>query len=53
MAAESPAAPATPPAKTYPRKTRTPDWLTFIGITQPAFYDSDQKSAINAARRGR
>jgi len=59
-----------PPAKVYPRKTRTPDWLTdfvlvitgvfgvwavalvvltFIGITQPAFYYSDQKSAIKAA----
>ena len=70
MAAESPTAPATPPAKVYPRKTRTPDWLTdlvlvitgvfgvwavalvvltFIGITQPAFYYSDQKSAIKAA----
>jgi len=70
MAAESPAAPAPPPAKVYPRKTRTPDWLTdlvlvitgvfgvwavalvvltFIGITQPAFYYSDQKSAIKAA----
>jgi hypothetical protein len=73
MAAESPAAPTTPaasPGKVYPRKTRTPDWLTdavlvitgvfgvwavalvvltFIGITQPAFYYSDQKSAIKAA----
>jgi len=70
MAAESPTAPATPPAKVYPRKTRPPDWLTdlvlvitgvfgvwavalvvltFIGITQPAFYYSDQKSAIKAA----
>ena len=71
MAAEvPPAAPATPAAKAYPRKTRTPDWLTdlvlvitgvfgvwavalvvltFIGITQPAFYYSDQKSAIKAA----
>jgi hypothetical protein len=70
MAAESPAAPATPPAKAYPRRTRTPDWLTdfvlvltgvfgvwavalvvltFIGITQPAFYYSDQKSALKAA----
>lgn len=70
MASESPAAPTTPPAKVYPRKTRTPDWLTdvvlvisgvfgiwavalvvltFIGITQPAFYYSDQKSAIKAA----
>jgi Family of unknown function (DUF6529) len=73
MAAESPAAPATPAtptAKVYPRKTRTPDWLTdlvlvitgvfgiwavalvvltSIGITQPAFYYSDQKSAIKAA----
>jgi len=70
MTAETPAAPTSPPVKTYPRKTRTPDWLTdvvlvitgifgvwavalvvltFIGITQPAFYYSDQKSAIKAA----
>jgi hypothetical protein len=60
----------TTPAKVYPRKTRTPDWLTdlvlvitgvfgvwavalvvltFIGITQPALYYSDQRSAIKAA----
>jgi hypothetical protein len=57
------------PPKVYPRRTRTPDWLTdvvlvitaifgiwavalviltFIGISQPAFYYSDQKSAIKA-----
>jgi hypothetical protein len=62
--ADQPAAP-----KAYPRRTRTPDWLTdaalvitaifgiwavglviltVIGITQPAFYFSDQKSAIKA-----
>ena len=71
MTAERPSAaqPPAAPAKTYSRKTRTPDWLTdvvlvitgvfgvwavalvvltFIGITQPAFYYSDQKSAIKA-----
>ena len=61
------AEPAAP--KPYPRRTRTPDWLTdvvlvitavfgvwavalvvltFIGISQPAFYYSDQKAAIKA-----
>ncbi|MEX2548059.1 MAG: DUF6529 family protein [Chloroflexota bacterium] len=68
MAAPSVPSPADP-TKTYPRRTRTPDWLTdvvlvitgvfgiwavalvvltFIGITQPTFYYSDQKSAIKA-----
>jgi hypothetical protein len=63
IAAESPA------PKTYPRRTRVPDWmtdlvlvitavfgiwavalvvLTYIGITQPAFYYTDQKAAIKA-----
>lgn len=56
-------------AKSYPRRTRAPDWLTdvvlvitavfgiwavalvvltLIGITQPAFYYTDQKAAIKA-----
>ena len=60
---------APPPAKTYPRRTRVPDWmtdvvlaitaffgvwaialivLTVIGISQPAFYYTDQKAAIKA-----
>ena len=67
---EAPSAPAPQAAtKTYPRRTRTPDWLTdvvlvitavfgiwavalvvltLVGITQPAFYYSDDKSLIKA-----
>jgi len=38
MAAEPPAAPATPAAKVYPRKTRTPDWLTDVVLVITAIF---------------